>query len=75
MINEKLILETLANQTTRVATLQENFAAILAFLETHLPDLSQPDREMLKKGANLFLSAGDSLSHDAERLRQAIRKL
>ena len=50
MINEKTIIETLANQTERLASLQETLAAFIALVESRLQNLSPQEKEMLKKG-------------------------
>ena len=75
MINEKLILETLANQTQRLADLQMHIAAITALLESRLPGLSPEQKATLKSGIEIQKKDAESLKAGAEQLRQAVQKL
>lgn len=75
MINEKLILETLANHTERLASLQMTIAGLTALVESRLPGLSPEQKATLQSGIELQKKDAESLKSGAERLRQAVEKL
>jgi hypothetical protein len=53
MVNEKLILEALANHTDRLADLQMALAGLTALVESRLPNLTPEQKERLQKGIEI----------------------
>jgi hypothetical protein len=72
MTNEKLILETLANQTERLADLQYALAGLTALVESRLPGLSAEQKATLQSGMEIQKKDAEVLKAGAERLRQAV---
>jgi hypothetical protein len=53
MINEKLILETLANHTERLADLQMALADLTALVEPRLPNVTPEQKATLQNGIEI----------------------
>ena len=75
MINEKLILETLANQAERLADLQYALAGLTALVESRLPGLSPEQKATLQSGIEIQKKDSKALKFEAERLRLAVKTL
>ena len=75
MINEKLILETLASHTGRLADLQIALAGLTALVESRLPNLTPEQKETLQKGVETQKKDSESLRLGADSLQRAIRGL
>jgi hypothetical protein len=75
MINEKILIETLANHTERLADLQQAFAGLTSFVESRLPNLSSEEKEMLKNGVKAQMSDAEALKDGVKNLRQALQNL
>ncbi len=74
-MNEKLILETLANHTDRLAGLQYAIAGLTAVIESRLPNLSTDQRETLQKSVEIQKREAETLKSGAEHLRQVLQNL
>ena len=74
-MNEKLILETLANHTERISILQENLAGLLAVVESRLPDLSQEQKVTMKNQIDAWMKDASDLKTAVKPLREALKKL
>ena len=75
MINEKLILETLANHTGRLADLQMALAGLTALVESRLPSLTPEQKATLQSGIEIQKKDAESLRLGADNLRRAIQGL
>jgi hypothetical protein len=73
-MNEKQILETIANMMDRIACLQLALAGLTALVASRLPELSQEEKDGLQKGAtqqndaNGLQSLVNSLRNQIERM-------
>lgn len=74
-MNEKLILETLANLSQRAADLQYALAGLTALIESRLPGLSPEQKYTLQKGIEIQKKDAEVLKSAVEPLRKALKKL
>lgn len=74
-MNEKLIHETLANHTERLADLQMNLAGLTALVISRLPNLSPQEKESLQSAVDLQMKDAETLKRAVEPLREALKKL
>jgi flagellar biosynthesis/type III secretory pathway M-ring protein FliF/YscJ len=74
-MNEKLILETLANHTKRLAGLQLAIAGLTALVISRLPNLSPEQIEILKNDIETQKKDSEALQSAGEQLLLTVQKL
>jgi len=74
MMNEKLILETVANLTKGLAGLQAVVAGLSQLLSVGLPNLSPQQKAVLENGATTLLKEAEAQSAAGENILSAIRQ-
>ena len=73
MINEKVIVETLANNTKSIAGLQSVLAGFSELLASGLPNLSPEQQATLRKGATDMLALARLQQSAGEKLLSELR--
>jgi len=74
-MNEKLILETLANLTKASADLQYALAGLTALVESRLPGISPEQKAMLRNEIEKQKKDAETLRRSVEPLQEALKKL
>ena len=75
MINEKLILTTLAKLTKTTAGLQLVIAGMSELLASRLPNLTDQQKSVLQNGANNLRAEADAQDAAGEALLSSLRSL
>jgi hypothetical protein len=75
MVNEKLILKTLANLTKTTAGLQLVIAGMSELLASRLPNLTDQQKSIFQNGANNLRAEADAQDAAGEALLSSLRSL